>query len=158
MRCCTFRIEFTPLPRFGKMSIVVSLKRLHISWVELWFFLHIVSGLTGIALTVLVIIIYVFAMPFVRRNLFNAFWFTHSLYIILYMFMLMHGWGRLVQAPITQNFLAGPLCIYVIDKLISVSRNKLEISVQKAELLPSGLYCLVYFLTLFNEGVYLFDI
>lgn len=108
-------------------------------------FVHVVNllncyivGLTGIILVILVIIIYVFALPYVRRNLFNAFWFTHSLYIFLYMFMLMHGWGRLVQAPLTQNFLAGPLFIYVIDKLISVSRNKLEISVQKAELLPSG--------------------
>lgn len=97
-----------------------------------------VPGITGIILTVIIIIMYVFAMPYARRHLFNAFWFTHSLYILLYIFMIMHGSGRLVQSPLTQNFLAGPLVIFVIDKLISFSRKKVEISVQKAELLPSG--------------------
>ena len=81
---------------------------------------------------------YVFATPYARRNLFSAFWTTHLLYIGLYGFMLMHGSGRLVQAPLTQNFLYGPLLVYAVDKLISISRKKVEIAVKKAELLPSG--------------------
>jgi dual oxidase len=81
---------------------------------------------------------YVFAIPYARRNLFGAFWFTHGFYILLYMFMILHGSGRLVQNPLTQNFLYGPLAVFVIDKLFSYSRKKVEISVQKAELLPSG--------------------
>ncbi|WAR00874.1 DUOX2-like protein [Mya arenaria] len=103
-----------------------------------------ITGLTGIALTLIVIVIYVFATPYARRNLFSAFWTTHSLYIFLYAFMLAHGWGRLVQAPITQNFLYGPLFIYVMDKLISYSRKKSEISVVKAELLPSDVLGLTF--------------
>jgi dual oxidase len=56
----------------------------------------------------------------------------------------MHGSGRLVQAPLTQNYLIGPLVIYIIDKLISYSRKKVEISVQKAELLPSGMLNMIF--------------
>lgn len=81
---------------------------------------------------------YVFATPYARRNAFNAFWNTHNLYIFLYIFMIMHGLGRLVQAPITHTYLIGPLFIYIIDKLISLSRKKIECRVVKAELLPSG--------------------
>lgn len=101
-------------------------------------FSFFILGLTGIILTVIVIIMYVFAIPYARRHLFKAFWFTHNFYILLYIFLILHGSGRLVQSPLTQNFLIGPLVVYVIDKLISFSRKKVEISVQKAELLPSG--------------------
>ena len=96
-------------------------------------------GITGIVLTLIVIVMYVFAVPFARRNLFKAFWFTHRMYVLLYIFMILHGSGRLVQAPLTQNYIIGPLVIFVIDKLISASRKKIEIAVKKAELLPSGL-------------------
>ena len=98
------------------------------------------TGLTGIILTVIVIVMYVFAMPYARRHVFRAFWFTHSFYIFLYIFLIMHGTGRLVQAPITHLYLLGPLVLFVLDKLVSLSRKKVEINVKKAELLPSGTY------------------
>ena len=97
-----------------------------------------ISGLTGIILTIIVIVMYVFAVPYARRHLFKAFWFTHSWYILLYLFTIMHGSGRLVQPPLTQNYLLGPPVVYIFDKLISFSRKKIEITVKKAELLPSG--------------------
>ncbi|XP_060062787.1 dual oxidase 2-like [Ylistrum balloti] len=96
-----------------------------------------ITGFTGILLTLIIIIMYVFAVPYARRHLFNAFWFTHNFYILLYIFLVLHGSGRLVQNPLFQNFFYGPLIIYVIDKLISVSRKKREISVIQADLLPS---------------------
>lgn len=97
-----------------------------------------IAGVTGILLTLIVIVMFVFATEYARRNAFNAFWNTHNLYIFLYIFMIMHGLGRLVQAPITHTYLIGPLVIYIIDKLISLSRKKIECRVVKAELLPSG--------------------
>ncbi|XP_062620936.1 dual oxidase 2-like [Saccostrea cucullata] len=103
-----------------------------------------ITGLTGIILTLIVIVMYVFATPYARRNAFNAFWGTHSLYIFLYIFMIMHGLGRLVQAPITHTYLIGPLFIFIIDKLISISRKKIECRVVKAELLPSDVTALVF--------------
>lgn len=93
---------------------------------------------------------FVFATEYARRNAFNAFWNTHNLYIFLYIFMIMHGLGRLVQAPITHTYLIGPLVIYIIDKLISLSRKKIECRVVKAELLPSGEFFHV-FSTVYSE-------
>jgi dual oxidase len=52
--------------------------------------------------------------------------------------MILHGSGRLVQAPLFQWYFIPPMIIFIIDKLISLSRDKIEISVKKAELLPSG--------------------
>jgi dual oxidase len=81
---------------------------------------------------------YVFASSYARRHAFKAFWITHSFYIILYILMILHGSGRLVQAPLFQWYFIPPMIIFIIDKLISLSRDKIEISVKKAELLPSG--------------------
>jgi len=81
---------------------------------------------------------YVFAVPYARRNLFSAFWFTHHFYILLYIFMILHGLGRLVQSPIFANYFYGPMVVFVLDKLVSISRRKREVRVLQAELLPSG--------------------
>lgn len=53
----------------------------------------IVTGLTGIILTVIIIVMYVFALEYSRRHVFKAFWFTHNLYIPLYFFLFLHGFG-----------------------------------------------------------------
>ncbi|XP_062578537.1 dual oxidase 2-like isoform X2 [Saccostrea cucullata] len=103
-----------------------------------------ITGLTGIILTLIVIVMYVFATPYARRNVFNAFWFTHSFYILLYIFMVMHGTGRLVQPPLFQNYFYGPLFIFVVDKFISLSRNQVEIDVISADLLPSDVTALKF--------------
>ena len=95
-------------------------------------------GITGVILTLIVIVMFVFATEYARRNVFNAFWNTHSLYIFLYIFLTMHGAGRLVQDPIWGWFFIGPVIIFILDKLVSLSRNKVEIAVKKADLLPSG--------------------
>ncbi|XP_071091367.1 dual oxidase 1-like [Haliotis cracherodii] len=103
-----------------------------------------ITGLTGIILTIIVIIMFVFATEYARRHVFNAFWFTHSFYILLYIFLTMHGAGRLVQDPIWGWFFIGPVVIFIIDKLVSLSRNRVEIPVTKAEILPSGVTNLVF--------------
>ncbi|XP_048733941.2 dual oxidase 2-like isoform X2 [Ostrea edulis] len=110
---------------------------------QYWAF-QTITGFTGILLTLIVIIIYVFATPYARKNLFNAFWITHSLYILLYIFTVMHGTGRLVQPPLFQNYFYGPLFIYVVDKFISLSRNQVEIDVLSADLLPSDVTALKF--------------
>ena len=43
-----------------------------------------------------------------------------------------------MQDPFWGYFFLGPVIIYVLDKLVSISRNKLEISVKSATMLPSG--------------------
>lgn len=81
---------------------------------------------------------YVFATPYARRYAFNAFWFTHGWYILLYIGLTLHGAAALVQDPLWGWYFIGPLIIFTIDKLISLSRKNLDIVVRKAEILPSG--------------------
>ena len=88
--------------------------------------------------------IYVFAVPLSRRYIYNVFWGTHNLYVIFYVLLILHGAGRLVQLPLFHFYFVGPACLFVVDKLISVSRNHIEISVVKAELLPSDVVSLLF--------------
>ena len=94
---------------------------------------------------------YVFATEYARRHVFNAFWFTHNFYILLYFFLVLHGIGRLVQDPIWGYFFIGPLVVFVFDKLVSISRNKVEIAVKTAKMLPSGkdIYILIIYLFIY---------
>ncbi|KAK6179791.1 hypothetical protein SNE40_012068 [Patella caerulea] len=87
---------------------------------------------------------YVFAQEYGRRHVFKAFWFTHNFYVLLYIFMILHGAGRLVQDALFPYFFLGPMVIFFLDKMISLSRNKVEISVKKAQILPSGVTNLVF--------------
>ena len=44
-------------------------------------------------------IIYIFAHPLVRKRAYKYFWYSHSLYYLLYIFSLIHGLARLTGAP-----------------------------------------------------------
>ena len=107
-----------------------------------WLFLT-VTGFSSFVLTLVTVIIYVFATQYARRYTFQAFWVTHHFYIAFYILMFLHGSGRLVQDPLFGNFFLGPGIIFAIDQIISVSRRKQELSVIRADILPSlviGIY------------------
>ncbi|XP_058150089.1 dual oxidase 1 [Dasypus novemcinctus] len=103
-----------------------------------WWFFQTVPGLTGVLLLLVLAIMYVFASHHFRRCSFRGFWLTHHLYILLYILLIIHGSFALIQLPRFHIFFLVPALIYVGDKLVSLSRKKVEISVVKAELLPSG--------------------
>uniref|UniRef100_H2YK35 NAD(P)H oxidase (H2O2-forming) n=1 Tax=Ciona savignyi TaxID=51511 RepID=H2YK35_CIOSA len=97
-----------------------------------------ITGITGVLLTLILIVMYTFASDYSRRRIFKWFWWTHNFgYIFLYFFMVLHGSGFLVQDPFFYYFFLGPAILYTLDKLYSLSRSKSEISVVNAELLPS---------------------
>ncbi|XP_071039639.1 dual oxidase 2 [Parasteatoda tepidariorum] len=102
-----------------------------------WLF-QTVTGITGVFLVLVLSLMYVFAIQFARRHVFNAFWKTHNLYPILYILMFLHGMGHLIQGPIFYHYFLFPCVLFTIDRLISISRKTVEIPVVKAELLPSG--------------------
>uniref|UniRef100_A0A2K5I8L0 NAD(P)H oxidase (H2O2-forming) n=1 Tax=Colobus angolensis palliatus TaxID=336983 RepID=A0A2K5I8L0_COLAP len=103
-----------------------------------WWFFQTVPGLTGVVLLLVLAIMYVFASHHFRRRSFRGFWLTHHLYILLYVLLIIHGSFALIQLPRFHIFFLVPAIIYGGDKLVSLSRKKVEISVVKAELLPSG--------------------
>ena len=111
---------------------------LYITFYEYFFFYISVLGLSGVVLTVLLIVLFIFALPIARRHLFHMFWKTHKLYLIVYILTFVHGSARLVQEPHFPYYIVGPAVLFIIDKLISISRATIELTVIKAELLPSG--------------------
>ncbi|NWQ96895.1 DUOX2 oxidase, partial [Burhinus bistriatus] len=103
-----------------------------------WWFFQTIPGMTGVLLLVILAVMYVFATHHFRRVSFKGFWITHHLYVLLYVLVIIHGSYALIQQPRFHIYFIIPALIYGADKLLSLSRKKVEISVVKAELLPSG--------------------
>lgn len=102
-----------------------------------WLFLTM-TGFSAFLVTLVTIVIFVFAVQYARRHTFQAFWFTHHWYVIFYILTFLHGSGRLVQDPLFGNFFLGPGIVFAIDQIISVSRRKVEVSVVRSDILPSN--------------------
>lgn len=121
----------------------------------------LLPGLTGILLLFTLALMYVFASRYFRRISFRAFWLTHCLYVLVYTLVsprsdvftglkahsegplcihqtVVHGSYGFIQEPRFHIYLIPPALLFLLDKLISLSRKKLEIPVVRAELLPSG--------------------
>ena len=59
-----------------------------------------VTGITGVMLFAILMIIYIFAHPLIRRKAYYYFWSAHSLYILLYILSLFHGLAKLTGVSI----------------------------------------------------------
>ncbi|XP_073474996.1 dual oxidase 1-like isoform X2 [Aquarana catesbeiana] len=102
-----------------------------------WWFFETIPGFTGILLLAVLALMYVFSSRHFRRISFRGFWLTHHLYILMYILIILHGSFGLIQLPKFHVYLSVPAIVFIGDSLISLSRKKREISVIKAELLPS---------------------
>ncbi|XP_064192034.1 dual oxidase 1-like [Anguilla rostrata] len=109
-----------------------------------WWFFKTVPGLTGVLLLLILSLMYVFASRYFRHISFRGFWVTHYLYVLLYIMTVIHGSYGLIQEPRFHIYLIPPAILFLVDKLISLNRKKVEIPVVKAELLPSGVTCLEF--------------
>ncbi|XP_037789559.1 dual oxidase-like [Penaeus monodon] len=101
-----------------------------------WLF-QTITGLTGVALFIIMCIIFIFAHPIIRRKAYKFFWAAHQLYILLYILSLLHGLARLTGAPRFWIFFVGPGIIYTLDKIISLRTRYMELDIIETELLPS---------------------
>uniref|UniRef100_A0A8C8C430 NAD(P)H oxidase (H2O2-forming) n=2 Tax=Oncorhynchus tshawytscha TaxID=74940 RepID=A0A8C8C430_ONCTS len=102
-----------------------------------WWFFQSVPGLTGILLLFIFAFMYVFATQYFRRISFRGFWLTHYLYVVVYILTVIHGSFALLQEPRFHIYLIPPGLLFLLDKLISLNRKKVEIPVVNATLLPS---------------------
>ncbi|XP_063423293.1 dual oxidase-like isoform X1 [Mytilus trossulus] len=105
---------------------------------EFWFFGNM-TGCTGVLLVVVICIIYVFATQTARQFIFNGFWLTHKLIVIMYVLTILHGASVIVQKPMFFVYFIVPAILFAMDKMISLSRKKTEIAVLGAEKLPSDI-------------------
>lgn len=103
-----------------------------------WWFVKGTEGWTGILMVVLMTIAYVLAQPWFRRNRvnnkvlkrltgFNAFWYSHHLFVIVYALFIVHG----VKLYLTHKwykkstwmYLAVPMAFYAGERLIRAFRS-----------------------------------
>ncbi|XP_012281785.1 dual oxidase 2 isoform X2 [Orussus abietinus] len=102
------------------------------------------TGVTGIALTILTAVIFLCSLQIVRKELYYWFYRTHCLYPVFYVLLILHGTGRLIQEPYFHYFFLGPVTLFAFDKLITATRKTTEIPIIKAELLPSDVTCITF--------------
>lgn len=52
-----------------------------------------IAGLTGVAITLALILIITSSMEVIRRSYFEVFWYTHHLFVIFFIGLVFHGYG-----------------------------------------------------------------
>ncbi|KAJ4728925.1 putative Respiratory burst oxidase [Melia azedarach] len=124
-----------------------------------WHFVKSVEGVTGIVMVVLMATAFTLATPWFRRNRlnlpkflkkltgFNAFWYSHHLFIIVYTLLIVHGhylylthkWYK----KTTWMYLAIPVCLYASERLIRALRSSIKpVTIQKVAVYPGNVLAL----------------
>lgn len=57
-----------------------------------------IAGLTGVVITLALILMITSSMEVIRRSYFEVFWYTHHLFIIFFAGLVFHGAGRIVRS------------------------------------------------------------
>lgn len=61
--------------------------------VPTYFVFTTIAGLTGVIITLALILIITSSMEVIRRSYFEVFWYTHHLFIIFFAGLVFHGAG-----------------------------------------------------------------
>ncbi|KAG5626098.1 hypothetical protein H5410_011316 [Solanum commersonii] len=104
-----------------------------------WWFVKGTEGWTGVVMLVLMIIAYVLAQPWFRRNRlnlpstikkltgFNAFWYSHHLFVIVYVLFIIHGYflylSKKWYKKTTWMYIAVPMILYACERLLRAFRS-----------------------------------
>uniref|UniRef100_A0A3B3IDP9 NADPH oxidase 1 n=1 Tax=Oryzias latipes TaxID=8090 RepID=A0A3B3IDP9_ORYLA len=57
-----------------------------------------IAGLTGVVITLSLILIITSSMEVIRRSYFEVFWYIHHLFIVFFVGLVFHGYGRIVRS------------------------------------------------------------
>ncbi|KAG2621236.1 respiratory burst oxidase homolog protein B-like [Panicum virgatum] len=104
-----------------------------------WWFVRGVEGVTGVIMVVLMAVAYTLAHPWFRRGKlsegnplrrlsgFNMFWYSHHLFVIVYVAFVVHGVclyiNRTWYKQTTWMYLAIPLLLYAGERLLRALRS-----------------------------------
>ncbi|MBN3309135.1 CY24B protein, partial [Amia calva] len=64
-----------------------------------------IAGLTGVVITLCLILMITSSMEVIRRSFYEVFWYTHHLFIIFYAGLVFHGAGRIVRHQTDESIL-----------------------------------------------------
>ncbi|XP_052374208.1 cytochrome b-245 heavy chain-like [Oncorhynchus keta] len=62
-----------------------------------------IAGITGVIITLALILMITSSMEVIRRSYFEFFWFTHHLFIVFFAGLVIHGAGRIVRGQTNAN-------------------------------------------------------
>uniref|UniRef100_H3A6K7 NADPH oxidase 2 n=1 Tax=Latimeria chalumnae TaxID=7897 RepID=H3A6K7_LATCH len=74
-----------------------------------------IAGLSGIAITLALILIITSSTKVIRRSYFEVFWFTHHLFVVFFIGLVIHGVGQIVRGQ-TDTSLKEHNATYCADK------------------------------------------
>ncbi|CAJ1937657.1 unnamed protein product [Sphenostylis stenocarpa] len=124
-----------------------------------WYFLKSWEGVTGIIMIVLMAIAFTLANPAFRRGRtklpkpfnkltgFNAFWYTHHLFVFVYALLVVHGIKLYLTKEwykkTTWMYLAVPITIYALERLIRALRSSIKsVKILRVTLYPGNVLSL----------------
>ncbi|KAK8585103.1 hypothetical protein V6N13_139042 [Hibiscus sabdariffa] len=124
-----------------------------------WWFLKGVEGVTGIIMVVLMAIAFTLATPWFRRNKlnlpkflkkltgFNAFWYSHHLFVIVYTLLIVHGiylyLTKKWYQKTTWMYLAVPITLYACERLTRALRSSIKpVKILKVAVYPGNVLAL----------------
>ncbi|XWS51534.1 hypothetical protein CRYUN_Cryun12cG0184300 [Craigia yunnanensis] len=124
-----------------------------------WHFVKHSEGVTGIVMVVLMAIAFTLAAPCFRRgrmNLpkplkkltgFNAFWYSHHLFVIVYTLLIVHGIKLFLTKKwykkTTWMYLAVPVILYLCERLTRLLRSSIKVvTIQKVAVYPGNVLAL----------------
>ncbi|KFR11897.1 NADPH oxidase 3 [Opisthocomus hoazin] len=67
--------------------------------------LNTIAGVTGVMITVALILIMTSSTELVRRSCYEVFWYTHHLFVVFFIGLIIHGMGQLVRGQTSQSLL-----------------------------------------------------
>ncbi|XP_043719055.1 respiratory burst oxidase homolog protein E [Telopea speciosissima] len=118
------------------------------------------EGVTGFAMVVLMIISFTLATrrfrknvvrlppPFNRLTGFNAFWYSHHLFALVYAVLLAHGYFLFLEhkwyLKTTWMYISIPLLLYICERILRTFRSKsYSVKILKVSLLPGNVLSIV---------------
>ncbi|XP_009404193.2 respiratory burst oxidase homolog protein B [Musa acuminata AAA Group] len=117
-----------------------------------WWFVKGKEGWTGVVMVVLMAIAFTLATPWFRRGRvslpkpfnrltgFNAFWYSHHLFVIVYILFIVHGYflylSKKWYKKTTWMYLAIPVILYASERLVRALRS----SVRPVKILKVAVY------------------
>uniref|UniRef100_A0A915PEP6 NAD(P)H oxidase (H2O2-forming) n=1 Tax=Setaria digitata TaxID=48799 RepID=A0A915PEP6_9BILA len=106
--------------------------------ISYWFY-GTITGITGILLVATMSITYAFSTPAVMKEAYHAFKITHLLNFLLYALTVLHGLPKLLDSPKFLYYVAGPIALFVIDRIIGMRQQYKELQILNGAILPSDI-------------------
>ncbi|KAI9222304.1 ferric reductase NAD binding domain-containing protein [Blastocladiella britannica] len=129
----------------------------HLTFVDLAF--KSVPGWTGWLLLLASVIMVLTSTSKRRKANFERFWYTHHLYISVVILMLLHGSAAMMAPPSSWKFLAVPVAVYAVERLLRLYRASYKLPILQACIQADTLMLVIEkppFVSHYTAGQYIF--